>query len=209
MKIIGLGTGRCGSMSLARLLNEQIGCSCTHEMTFDHTKYIARPLDINNKEMTNNYLNSLEARTLPIKADVSLWWLNSVEDIIEKFGKDVKFICLKRDKEQVQKSYESKFNNNGTPPGINPLQDHNGEVYRKDLWDCSYPKFEASNRLEAIGKYWDDYYKRSEEFSDKYPDQFKIINLEDLNVPFKVHNILKFCGFKDTKIVIKSENKGK
>jgi hypothetical protein len=209
MLIIGLGTGRCGSMSLAHLLNDQKGCACTHEMTFDYRKLMVTPLDITNTEQADKYLESINRRMLPIKADISLWWLWFVDHIVDKYGEDVRFLCLKRDRIETQNSYNKKFNNNGKPPGINPLQEHDGTEYRKDAWDKSYPKYLTDTRFEAIGLYWDDYYKRADEFEKKYPNQFKIVNLQDLNDYEKISEILEFCNIEAPDLVIKKSNKGK
>tara|TARA_R110002020_G_scaffold457122_1_gene673923 strand:+ start:1759 stop:2382 length:624 start_codon:yes stop_codon:yes gene_type:complete len=207
MMIIGLGTGRCGSMSLSHLLNAQTGCGCTHEMTYDFKKFIVQPLDINNPEMADIYLDNINSRTLPIKADISLWWLNFVDQIVDKYKDDVKFICLRRDKEQTVNSYVKKMNINGTN-GMNHVQDHDGSFYAKNPWDASYPNFEADSLPEALGLYWEDYYKRSEEFTKKYPNQFKLVDMLDLNDKDKVLDLLNFCEIPNPNVVIKQSNKG-
>lgn len=208
MLVIGLGTGRCGSMSLSHLLNAQDGCACTHEMTYDSYKFIVQPLDINNQIQADAYLDKINSRTLPVKADVSLWWLNFVDHIVNKYKTNVKFVCLRRDRTETVNSYLKKMNING-PNGMNHMQEHDGSFYAKNPWDKAYPKFEADNIRDAVGLYWDDYYKRAEEYVNKYPNQFKLIEMQDLNDEEKVLEILNFCNINNPKVVFKQSNKGR
>jgi hypothetical protein len=205
MLIIGLGTGRCGTMSLAHLLNHQDGCACTHELTFDSYKFIVPPLNIKKQDMADDYLNRVYNRTLPIKADISLWWLTFVDHIVDKYKDDVRLLCLRRDREATIQSYIKKLNING-PNGMNHMVEHDGTFWARNPWDVAYPKYDAKTLPEALGMYWDDYYTRGEAFQKKYPDKFKVIDLPDLNDADKVLEILNFCNIPNPKVVFKHSN---
>ena len=163
--IIGLGTGRCGTVSLSKLLKRQ-NINTTHE-----TKILPWEFD---KKMIDNLLNSITNRVNNMVSDVAFYYLPYVPYIIEKYP-NTKFVCFKRDKKQTIESYVIKFKDR------NHLSLNLNNNYRKSKnWDHAYPKYDQFDKKTALGLYWNDYYTIAESYQLKYKDNFKIFNMIDV-----------------------------
>ncbi len=185
--IIGLGTGRCGTVSLKHLLAMQQNTHATHEMMilpykFHERKFVA-------------YMRKLSTRPVRISVDVALWNLPYVTAIIAKYH-NTKFICLKRDKEAVVKSYMAKTpNRNHWTQWNSPYwSDTKWPVERRCGYKNCYPRFDA-DKEEAIGLYWDYYEIVSETYEKEFPDNFRIFPVEYLNTRDGCEKILDFAGY--------------
>lgn len=187
MKIIGLGTGRCGTHSLAKVLNGQEGSLITHEIgdspVFPWKK---------DEEVLYRFFRGVEGMEAHYchVGDVGFYHLPYIEDYIERWGKDVKIVTIKRDMLETIKSYlkwtEGRNHWMEHPNGSNP-----------DIWDQCYPKYDVENKESALESYWLDYYARVEELDKKYPGQFYLMDMYDLNDKQKVLELLKWCGFTE------------
>lgn len=191
--IIGLGTGRCGTVSLSTLLNKQEGVVVTHER-------VRLPWVVNKKRFSAFFDNLLKNPS-PVVGDVSFYLLPYVDIILNGFD-DVKFICLQRDKESTIKSYLGK---------VEPPRNNWQDIGVKDIWDECFPTYDKGlTKAQSIGKYWDDYYDASKEWQSKIPDKFKLFNTNDLNTDEGVSSILNFCELESSEIITKiRENVGK
>jgi hypothetical protein len=79
---------------------------------------------------------------------------------------------------------------------------HNGNGdWRNCIWDKCYPKYNVEKKEEALNLYWEEYYSTIEKLKNSYPNQFLLIEMEDLNDANKIKDILNFCGFKNKKII--------
>ena len=177
--IIGLGTGRCGTKSLAALLSAQPNTVVAHE-------YHRSPLPWHfSEDAIEKRMNSLEM----INGDVGFYYLNYVDFILKK-KPDTRFICLKRRKEEVIASYLKKTD------GRNHWVNHDNKIWSADpLWDVAYPKFDTSDKASAIGMYYDLYYQIIHTLKDKYPNNLKIFDIERLNSRKGIRSMLIFCGY--------------
>ena len=148
--IIGLGTGRCGTASLAHLLNSQPDSTFVHEGLFSGKKY-------------DHFL-------LPWEVDHSkfLEWEKKIQyaEIIIKKYPQVKFVCLKRDRNEVISSFMAKTRGrNHWSLNLSFLE------FKDPIWDPIFPKFFTSKK-EGIGLYWDLYYAEVQRLQEKYPNKF-------------------------------------
>lgn len=131
MIIIGLGSGRSGTLSLTELLNVQPDTICFHELNASCVRFSGTPRPILNtinefggivdggdpSMLTVDFtLSDLTVRTYdslrsmsPVRriGDVSFYYLSYVEEIAEQ-REDVRFICLKRDRSATIKSWSRK-----------------------------------------------------------------------------------------------------
>lgn len=180
--IIGLGSGRCGSTSLSVLLSEQKNINITHEL-------IRLPWIINKKRF-NKCMDQIG------DGDIAFYYLNYVDLIIERF-KDVKFICLKRDKTQIINSLlkKTRGRDHWNP---NPKDDY--------IWYECFPKYNVSKK-QAVKLYVEDYYKQCYILQNKYPNLFKIFNLEDLNSKNGQNKIFKFLDIPDEDMIFNTNIK--
>jgi len=174
MIIIGLGTGRCGTVSLSHLLSLQ-GCEVTHEAT---------PLphwDLSNKQDILKRVNSYKFNANNYCGDVCSGYLEYVEIIYEILGERVRFLCLERNKEDNIRSWMKKTNKNlwssQEPPSY---------------WSCMFPKYNNSDKLKCLEMYWEEYREKSNLLEHRIPN-FKKITTESLNDSKCIEGILKFC----------------
>lgn len=195
--ILGIGTGRCGTVSLSDLLNKQENASFSHELKIK----IKKEIDYNtplpweyDKKQFNSAWNSILHYEGEYVGDVSMFWLPYLEKLFV-ISEDLKVICLQRDKEEVINSYLKKTE------GRNHWIKHDGQQWDFCPWDTSYPNFEVNNKVEALNLYWDYYYKLVNGLIKKHPNRIKVFQMIDLNNKEKVDALLTFAGFKNKKVV--------
>ena len=158
--IIGLGSGRCGTESFANLLNRQSNVSVTHEGCSLPWEFYQEAWDWNMRKLNSGK----PPWGKEIVGDVGYYWVNYVERLLN-LRPDTKFICLKRDREAVMDSYMVKSS------GLN--------VHPADDWFRMFPRYNLPAR-EAVGAMWDDYYKISEGWEGRYPESFKIMDMDEV-----------------------------
>jgi len=187
--IIGLGTGRCGTMSLAKLLAMQPDTEATHELM------PLPPWEPCYREVWC-LLGWMFARGPHVAADVAWSWCPYVPWILSIFP-TTKFVCLRRDKASCVSSMLRKAVH------INQFQHHNG---RKWMWmpvvDRAMPKYDDEpTRERAAERFWEEYNAIAERYQTSYPDNFRIFPMEDLNRLDGVERILRFAGY-DAPLVV-------
>ena len=187
--IIGLGTGRCGTNTFMRLLRDN-GINATHEDYYLSWDF--------NKHEFQYAVNSLKKRNGKV-SDTAFYWINYVSPFLNIFPQ-TKFVCLKRNKEKVVASF------NHRTPNYNWWTDPQSK-YWDNKWIYSnrirmMPKYDLP-KIEALGKYYDDYYLMAEKYENKYPDNFKIYNTDDvLNNEDCQKEMFDFVGIIKPKIFI-------
>lgn len=194
--VFGIGTGRCGSKSLAYLLNSQENVWASHEFK----PILPFEKDV---EMLHKKLDYLERRSGKVKpymfGDTALYYLWYVEELIERYP-DIRMPCLKRVKKEVVRSFYRKAHKRGIS---NPVQygviyrnfwQNDPNAYRSD-WDIAFPKFGGRPNLRrAISRYYDYYYSEVGKYVFRYPNNIRVFDMLDLNTEEGVNNILDFCG---------------
>ena len=194
--IIGLGSGRCGTLSLKHLLNMQQDTHATHETMllpypFSDPKY-------------RRYMNKLWGRDMEISADVALWTLSYVTAIVAEYP-TTKFICLQRDREETIQSFIRK-----TKDGRNHWTSFHSSHWDDRKWprekrcpyrNC-YPRFDADKET-ALGYYWDWYYTLAKTYQGAFPDNFWVFPIEALNSRDGCESILDFAGYDEMKIKVR------
>ena len=180
-RVIGTGSGRCGTMSLAVLLSSQVGYHATHERFKYKIKYRG----------SGYFVRRFYGGT---GADVALQWLWYTDLILSPAthpdAKAARIICLRRDRQATIDSYMAKTRGKNH---FQPLRIRKS-LWRLDAWDDAYPDYEAETKREAVAKYYDDYYRQAERYEKKYPGRFKIFATESLNSERGVKCLLTFAG---------------
>lgn len=177
--VIGLGTGRCGTTSLARLLNLQPGASVVHQRgpvlswyeEHDPARHLTQPDS---------------GPDVTLLGDVGFYYLPHVGRIWEEMP-TVKFVCMRRGRQATIDSFERY---------LRPEWNHwapNKTVYSP--WDQCYPVIQAATRTDAIGRYWDKYYATAENLASDY--RFEVFDIESLNSEEGVSRLLRFVGVQD------------
>jgi hypothetical protein len=179
--IIGLGTGRCGTNTLARILSDN-GVLATHEAftfewEFNHVKFNSAAKCFEREECVS---------------DVGFYWVNYADSFIKLFPKS-KFVCLKRDKDKVIASFDRKT------PHHNWWTDPDSDYWDGLKWHYTsrmkmMPKYNAG-KIDAIARYYDDYYFLANGLFMTYPNNFKIYNTDEvLNDEYTQEKMFKFIG---------------
>ena len=183
--VIGLGTGRCGTQSLAKLLNHQLSSEVYHEKSAHLIRWEGSETAI------CQFLEWAKTRqALSIVGDIGFYYLPYAEYILARYPM-TKFICMQRDKAATVASYMRKT------PKRNHWQNHKeASDWVKDKWDYCYRKYEAPNKESALSLYWHDYYEQATILQKCYPKAFKIFPLEALNSQSGQEAILSFLNIK-------------
>ena len=188
--IISIGTGRCGSVSLSKFLSAQDNISVLHEGRLDShkiRKLIKWENDEDNLFEWLEFLLSLDGHKFV--GDTGMYYLPYIEQIIDKYP-EVKIIVMERNKEEVVKSYIKKTT------GRNHWFDHDGKEWEKDdKWDPCYPKYDISNKEEALENYWEDYKNQTDNLILKFPEKIKKWTIQALNTTSGKNEILNFLNY--------------
>ena len=188
--IFGLGTGRSGSTSLHSLFSRQLNTFSSHE----HPPLVKWQND--NKSVHFHLNRSLILfNSFNFIADVSHWWLSYVEIIIKRFPNS-KFVCIQRDKKETINSF-LKIKGNEKRGSLNHWMIHDGNYWRLNRWDETYPKFKTTSLKDALAKYWEYYYSESLKFQKKFSNNFRIFNIKMLSNKEGQLEILNFCDFQN------------
>lgn len=175
--IIGCGTGRCGTVSLSKLLSNCSNSNIPHEMkpivSYDFNRMIYERFKFNILTNFKKYVGT-----------VAPYARNVIEYLINDFP-DIKIIWITRDREKTIKSF------------IKATEEHN-------LWsnDCKHPFGEAVpsynelTREEAIKKFVNEENNRAIKLENDYPNNFKIFNVEDLNTKEGQNKIFDWVGIE-------------
>jgi hypothetical protein len=233
--VIGLGSGRCGTATLATLLDRQPDARCFHEANAVAVRFTGtlRPclntveefaailaggdpsmmtVDLSRPSVAAVY-DRLAAMNRPrLLGDVGYYYLHYVDSIAARHPQ-ARFVCMRRDRAETIESWvdKTKVHHSRRPRFADriaslikgePFTDsrnfwmaHDGTRWRLDpVWDKTFPKFDASSMEEAIGMYWDDYYRIASRLQAKLPERFRIFDISTLNTEAGQQDLLGFCG---------------
>lgn len=151
--IIGIGTGRCGTASLARLINAQEKSVCFHEINPKSMSWSNSLQEV--QSMLREFRNVLEGgsgqqlsidltspdRDTPMHrlhqlseiatiGEIGFYYLSYVEQIIAK-NPDVRFPCMRRDKTETIRSYVNKMQATKYKESVDSLS---GQVRYRNHW---------------------------------------------------------------------------
>lgn len=180
--IFGLGSGRCGTMSLSKILSYQIKTNITHEK-------IRLPWKIDIYRLNQLLSIFVHDKTQnQFIGDVAFYYLNYIDLIIQKLN-NVKFICLIRDYNEILKSFLIKTK------GYNHW-DPNIPITKYEWYEC-FPKYHNMNKTKSIKRYIKEYYQKCYYYQNKYPNVFKIFSINDLNTIDGQNKIFDFINFNN------------
>lgn len=164
---IGAGTGRCGTQSLAYLLDGCTSVDVKHENKphipyGDYSKFLI-------KRHKRNWLERGRNKNPNHIGDVAFYWLYCLYDVIDIWSGKVKILFLKRDREETVESYDKYTGKK------HHWQEHDGDYWVKDpVWYKEFPKFEVSSDLDkkeqkkqSLFKYYDFYYDKVNDILNK------------------------------------------
>lgn len=137
-------------------------------------------------ELLGTRLAAFEEANTNIVGDVAFYYLPYVEAIMERSRLPVSFVCLKRDRKNTVESFlEHTLHRNH-------WIEHDGSHWKRDdIWDPCFPKYELSDKLECLDRYWNDYYEAAAKL-ERVHGNFRVFDTESLNDPVGVQEILDF-----------------
>ncbi len=172
--IIGIGTGRSGTLSVAKFFDQQRDSAVTHEWQQCKGLWWYEASFSNAKARYESYIQ----RKGTFVGDVALWNLPYVEYFLE--FPNVKVVALKRVKNDTLKSFEKWFGALKHFPWITDAQRKFTSYRDNKIYDNCYPNYQFPSRNPSIAEgasiYWDDYYSQVEKLKEKYPDRIIIID---------------------------------
>jgi hypothetical protein len=212
--VIGLGPGRCGSTSLAAMLATVANSCSTHEsppLLFWTPQSEQIDFHIKRFRMLANYHS--------LVADVSHWWLNSIERIFDMFA-DAKVVGLIRDPDDCALSF---MRIQGYGKGsFNPWVRSGNSFWRSGHWDPTYPSYALPPnadkspdlaKREIITRYVKEYNAQLERLARSAPDRVKLVRTEELGkdtVQEQIFQIAKSRGQTSTwKLNVKGTTEGR
>jgi len=193
--ILGVGTGRCGTKSLVRLLSAQSGTKATHERFGSKVRWNC-PAHLWPLRLWRDTAMGREGPS--VRADVALNWTPHVEtflDWADRDGRSLRVVGLKRGRQETVDSYLR------WKPNADHWSYHANRSQEPDKWDHAYPPDPgARSKAEAIGRFWDRVYRMLESVED---DRLKVFRTEDLNTEEGVRSILSHCGYEDPTVEVR------
>jgi hypothetical protein len=187
--IIGLGTGRCGTTSLSKILSSQPNMFVSHE--FGDIPFNWNSLDGDFERMQKIiYKDSLTGV-------VAFYLINYIDRFEKLYGKEnIRIIILKRNKGKTIKSWLRWSENPNRNFWIDPSVPD--PKFVQDGWGISFPNYDPSlPKSQLVSQYYDDYYKLCDEVIKKYDTQSILFEMENLNNEDKLKELLEWCGSKD------------
>lgn len=175
--VIGIGSGRCGTKSLAKFLDIQAKTKVSHE-SYLHLPWVP---ERKNAELI---LRELDKRAAiwgsSVIGEVASYYLNHLPFFFELVP-DLKVICMKRNKEDCVRSI-CRMPNWFAPTGCQI----------EGFLGC-FPTYDLPPE-EAAAKYYDEYYARVDRLLGKYP--ILMVQLEEFCTVIKQRQILDFVGYE-------------
>lgn len=190
--IIGVGTGRCGTKSLTRLLEYQENTKAKHERFGPRVRWNCPP-----NLWPMRLWNDTMRKDHGVSCDVAFYWTPNVDSFVEwgrKYDRSVRVVGLKRDRQGTIESY------NKWKPNSDHWSYHGFRDTKQDEWDHCYPSFCTDSKKEGIGRFWDYTYKMLEEFEDKYEEVKVFDSFDCFNTESGVKSILDHCGYDSPKV---------
>lgn len=157
--MIGFGTGRCGTTSLAKIINGCKNVSVSHESyAFRVDWYRTSKRRI--RRMANTFRRYIEEDILV--GDVALYWLPHIGSIRAHFP-NIKLVHIFRNKEEVANSFLRK-----SDPPADRLRPERKTGQRVRLGDHMFPTIDGFDLRQSYEFYWEMYQKWAKSISNVY-----------------------------------------
>ena len=200
--ILGIGSGRCGTASLANVLNRQSAFSVTHE---EWPLLAWRPAGDPAEIIAARFERMRRQRTgVAVVGDVASFYLPYLPAALEQES-DLRVVCLKRPREEVVASFE-KWLDRVFPVRMDFWTDAPGpEQHHDPRWTPMMPQYDEPTRAAGVRRYWDEYYGEVERLQDAWPEQVRVFPTEGLNDRETLRELLEFVGVPDGTQVLSTE----
>ncbi len=182
---IGLGTGRCGTNSLAALIALQDDAVGTHERLGPGVAWIGGEAAVD--QVLDAMLAELAAGK-QLALEVGFYYLPYVARIRARVP-SARFVVLKRDRDATLESFLEKTRDKAHHWVPETL------TTRRRRWNQCFPKYEPGTpKRAAILRYYDEYYAATDALERAEPEVFFTLRTEELGVVAAQRRMLDFLG---------------
>lgn len=190
--ILGIGSGRCGTLSLAHVFDAQPGTRAMHENP-PLLPWIPAP---GRPVMEQRFVRwRRKWKDAEVVADVASFYLPYLEDALRQ-EPELRVVCLKRPREEVVESF-CHWLDRIHPLAINHWARRPAPGWTHDpVWTRIFPQYDIDDREQGIRRYWDEYYTRVEELAARFPENVRVFATHDaLNTEEGQRGLLTFAGY--------------
>ena len=172
--IIGTGTGRCGTMSLAHFLDSQGGTYVSHEGFREHLPW--EP----DFELMQAFIDQIyqQAHGCDRVGNVSFYWQKYIGQVIEHVDEDARIFIIERPRKGMVDSWLRRCHRKNKDHFTTTRHQRGCTVYPNI--DKAFPKYPTSLK-DALGLYWDEAHRIALEWRRRFPHNVKIIHTDRLN----------------------------
>lgn len=184
--IIGVGTGRCGTKSLTKLLEVQDDTYASHERFGPKVRWNCPP-----NLWPLRLWRDTKRNEHSVVAEIALYWTSQIGNFLrfaDRDEREVRIVGLKRDREETIESYKK------WRPEVDHWSFHGYRDTKPDDWDHCFPCYDTDSKHEGIGFFWDEVYETIHHW-EKKDERVKCFCTKDLNSKGEVRAILEHCGF--------------
>jgi hypothetical protein len=197
--VLGIGSGRTGSTSLAAMLATIGGSCCTHE----NPPLISWKPEPEEIEFHMRRFREL-ARYHPMVADVSHWWLNLIDLFFAAFPEG-RVIGAFRAVEGCAGSFmRIKGSGRGS---YNHWAPYDNGIWAAARWDPAYPTYPTPKhaaldpdgaKRELIARYVQEYNDAMHATAQRFPARMMLMHTENLDDEAVQNAIFDFIGLRGT-----------
>jgi hypothetical protein len=197
--VLGIGSGRSGSTSLAAMLATVDGSCCTHENP-PLISWTPEPEEIEFHLLRFRRLDSYH----PLVADVSHWWLNVMDLFFAEFP-EARVMGTFRAVESCAASFmRIKGSGRGS---YNHWVPYDNGTWAAARWDPAYPTHAVPEhaaldpdgvKLELIARYVREYNDAMHASAQRFPDRMMLVHTESLDDEAAQNAIFDFVRLQGT-----------
>lgn len=203
MLVIGMGTGRCGTLSLTSVLNQQPNTKVTHEQP----PLLPWDSPVRTSLIHERIRRMRSSRQERMIGDVASFYLPYVPDIVAS-EPDVRIVCLKRPREEVVQSFCQWLDKVHPLPTNHWARRPTEDWHHEPVWTRIFPKYDSIDRETGIRRYWNEYYATAEELVRQWPGNIRIFEMrESLNTARGLSELLSFVGIPSDQQVLALDTK--
>lgn len=151
--VLGIGSGRSGTMSLATLLDRQPAARVTHE------RRPLLPWHGDTQRLVKERIEQFRGFTGQLVGDVASFYLPYVEAFVSQVPQ-VRIIAIRRDCEEVVRSFCVWSDHAHSAPADHWSERPAPGLFHDPVWSTIFPKYATNSREEGVRHYWREYYQQ-------------------------------------------------
>jgi hypothetical protein len=188
--ILGIGSGRCGTFSLARLLNQQPDA----QVAYESPPLLPWLRPAGDRILRERFARFRRLGTAGTLGDVASFYLPYIDDAIA-LEPEIRIVCLKRPREEVVADFCRWLDDTYVLPTNHWAEDPIPGRHHVPDRSLIYPHYETQDRAEGIRRYWDEYYGEVERLAARCPQHLRIYDTQQaLDSEEGQRDLLSFVG---------------